>query len=307
MQAVADDRSADAAAPLHRRKLALRARARLKVLVRGEVASAIVRERRSGPGVRSSFRRRANGAAALAALRDVVDGARDLELADGFHRERERAGAELAGAKHVSRLRAVDANVGRRPSLAEERRLHAGGRRQRAQIGKVAIDRGHAAQLLGAHAIVRAHARRAMLALATQNDRRRQLRGRAVEDDVDKHAAPERQFVAGPCLGSKSDVPNGDGVRSAEWKLEKRESTGRVVATDHSTPVLAFFAVTDALGTASPALSRTLPRMDASTVCARAGSAMKKSRKRLCRSFMRDGVRVNCHPDGCEANRRTCF
>jgi len=40
-----------------------------------------------------------------------------------------------------------------------------------------------------------------------------------------------------------------------------------VVVTVHSTPVAVFLAVTVAFESGAPALSRTLPRMLASTVC----------------------------------------
>ena len=119
--AIAHDGTAEAGSPLHRRELALASRTRLKIGLGREIAIAVIGEGRAAPFIRSGLCRGAYRATPLPALRDVVHGAGDLELANRLHRKREGAGAKLAGAQHVARLHAVDTDVGRCPALAEER------------------------------------------------------------------------------------------------------------------------------------------------------------------------------------------
>ena len=96
--------------------------------------------------------------------------------------------------------------------------------------------------------------------------------------------------------------PNG-GCRNANRPVD-------VATTDHSTPVLAFFTVTDAPATLAPIESLTLPRIDASTVWARAARSYPPAPRRpriqiKVRSDTQDGkctivvsgVSEKSHPD----------
>ena len=81
-------------------------------------------------------------AAAQSALRDVVDVRHNLEFADRFHRDRVGTATELAAAKHVPRLQAVDAHIRRRRARATDRELTADRWGERREIREVPPDGG---------------------------------------------------------------------------------------------------------------------------------------------------------------------